>query len=751
MPLPPQGIPREGRAAKAAYNFVPQPEKVFREDATDSEAKHDRFEPNRYSGHIPITLTTETWCYIRAAVTPGYAAAHPKMGETIWEDGSEYRDFFHHGNPEEPVVPGSEVRGMIRQLVEVMAAGRLHTGLRAKLVYRDLGGRAQSEVARGYRSHFVHDHADPSCRHGRFEYPMTSSSRPFVIKGGYLFREGRDWFIQPATAHNGETFVRVDTRTSAWSTAGWPQRANGAMNGRRGVDVWVNPAARAAHPFHGGRLVLECAVSPDPPVLVQNAQPQPPGFVRGTLVVTDKVGRRDKDFHCVIYKPCLQAGGQPVAAIAVPPVMQQQYLEDADLPRGGLKGRILAERVDDPPVNAKNGFPCFYVCRGTELVFFGGTLFFRIPYDYAPARFIPHEELDDLPRQVFGTVATGGVEAEPQVSARGLMRRGRVRFEDLLWRRASGGSSPWLETVYKGLATPLMQPKPTAVQHYLVQPHDGLDQILDYHSDPASQETVLRGFKHYWHQRGDAQDPSAVARKSTEPLEQVAALPEEKRKFRTVVRPVREGVAFEGRVYFDNLDEVELGALLSALELPGGLCHKIGMARPLGFGSVRITCDPLRVFDDRGDPPPRYRTFFLPEEEKPDADTGVLGPGWRDDWGDIRDSAKRAFAKAIVELGSEPPPGVAANQTGVPQAGPAAGRTMQQGLAKWRQRQLERGVTTPELERAFWSLPRMQELEALLSWDQPRQDSEAQAAPLTDKQWGDRKVLPPPTAVPRRS
>lgn len=56
----------------------------------------------------------------------------------------------------------------------------------------------------------------------------------------------------------------------------------------------------------------------------------------------------------------------------------------------------------------------------------------------------------------------------------------------------------------------------------------------------------------------------------------------------TKIKPIKEGAKFQGRIRFENLSAVELGALLFAVDLPKDLAHKIGMAKPLGLGSVRI-------------------------------------------------------------------------------------------------------------------------------------------------------------------
>lgn len=62
------------------------------------------------------------------------------------------------------------------------------------------------------------------------------------------------------------------------------------------------------------------------------------------------------------------------------------------------------------------------------------------------------------------------------------------------------------------------------------------------------------------------------------------------------MQPVKSGVQFRGRIRFENLTDLELGAILHALQLPDGCCHRIGMGKPLGLGSIRIHAR-LRLVD----------------------------------------------------------------------------------------------------------------------------------------------------------
>lgn len=59
------------------------------------------------------------------------------------------------------------------------------------------------------------------------------------------------------------------------------------------------------------------------------------------------------------------------------------------------------------------------------------------------------------------------------------------------------------------------------------------------------------------------------------------------------VEPLDAGNEFAFDVFFENLKPWELGILLYSLELEPGMGHKLGMGKPLGFGSVKIDVDRL--------------------------------------------------------------------------------------------------------------------------------------------------------------
>lgn len=154
----------------------------------------------------------------------------------------------------------------------------------------------------------------------------------------------------------------------------------------------------------------------------------------------------------------------------------------------------------------------------------------------------------------------------------------------------------------------LGMPRPSAVEHYLKQPHYPESRPSDRaklvtYGDAAGYDAPgeLAGRKFYLDRANaiaeDASDANKQNDRSTLALE--ASKPG--RKFRFTVR-------------FRDLDASELAAVLVALSpeqfksvLGGthaaGYCSKLGYARPLGWGSVRIEARALLLLDETGDAP----------------------------------------------------------------------------------------------------------------------------------------------------
>lgn len=190
--------------------------------------------------------------------------------------------------------------------------------------------------------------------------------------------------------------------------------------------------------------------------------------------------------------------------------------------------------------------------------------------------------------RVFGWVYGTGDPEEPELdTGERAAYAGRVRLTHGAKRHITGTSEATLAI--------LSSPKPTTTRFYLRPtegpPRDGLDDRQVDYSKAAGQQ--LRGRKVYRHQgdRLSEQEYTSPDRKQTD----------QNRTVRGVVQP---GSTFEFDLEFENLADAELGALLWSLELDGWH-HRLGLGKPLGFGSVTIQVIEMELVDLIG----RYEEF----------------------------------------------------------------------------------------------------------------------------------------------
>ena len=88
------------------------------------------------------------------------------------------------------------------------------------------------------------------------------------------------------------------------------------------------------------------------------------------------------------------------------------------------------------------------------------------------------------------------------------------------------------------------------------------------------QNIRIRGFKQFWHQSG-----FSWYKEEDDDFN---------KKLDKSITPVSPNNHFRFKVWFENLSDIELGALLFCLDLPTGLGYKLGMGKPIGLGTITI-------------------------------------------------------------------------------------------------------------------------------------------------------------------
>lgn len=536
--------------AHAPYNFVPLPEKVALA-VTDAEnlPNHNKYysdgssDPkSKYhlSGYFDVELTTETPLYVRGMLTEKEAEERAKDKEK--HKNKSY--FFQVAN--KPVIPGSSLRGMIRNLTEIVTFSKVQPITDRQLVYRAVGDTTR--FGDYYRNQILGRNQSQT-RTPLFEYPLAN------LKGGYLKKSANGWEIQPAKTVNNETFVFVPLADLA-------KEGISVQGTQITIDpVYVAPVAlRQLHTTSGNypvdiRIAITRQISTTPAI----------GLEKATIVVSGRAFNRK-------WHPAIFEKSGTTKAIPIPDAMWQTYVSDRDATRG----------TTTPTRKLKNdGDALFYLLDDSgNLVFFGPTLMLRLPYLNTIETFNTTENVElDIAEAMFGYVSK---KQEGKQGSKDKAYASRVSVTNA--HVISEGSN-----FYESEFTPknLGGPKPTTFQHYLEQlkGKDTEKKSLLHYGD--LNETQIRGHKLYWRQ----QDVTIV---DIRELDQSKVGDDQ----HTKMQPVKAGVRFKFQVHFDNLSSEELGALAWVLTLPGSdeHRHQLGMGKPYGMGVVKLEAK-LKLID----------------------------------------------------------------------------------------------------------------------------------------------------------
>jgi CRISPR-associated protein (TIGR03986 family) len=668
--------PAVSQPAIAPYNFIPLPaEVVVLYDRAEALPFHDRFDSGHSTGYFDVTLEVKSPLYIRCGLSNhGENSEFLRgEGEKSKEGNAPFRslvknksDFYHVKEEDQPILPGSSLRGMLRSVLEIASFSAPAFMTKSRLVYRAVGDK--TSLGEWYRAQMTGGN--------RAVFPRLVFDYPSVqMKGGYLIRQRHkdgDWQIRPAKEYPSgsaaESIIHVDESTTSVRT----------IIGRSKhtcFDVWVNPKPRSSS-YRGVRgrsrsgdiqLTLNLACTDQIYAADDPAAKTVKGLVKGKLVVSDSLppAAHSKHMHCVIYERD-DSREAVEKTILIPDELWQTYQDDYKA------CRKVTRNLQKEAEQHQEGSPVFYLLDSEgALVYFGATMMFRLPYQNTIGDMIPqnlrksYQEID-YAEALFGYVRDKR-ELPKSIPQGDPVRAyaGRVYVTDGTLQGDYPPKDLWLtESVTATLVPPVLSsPKPTTFQHYLVQKNQNKEDLSHYDSPKKDQEgnvrgheTILRGHKRYWH-RGKRTQAQLTARAPRAAVQEILNLAERldqmepadqnyektkrnyERKLRetqlkeedkehwledtdpqadpaslglfrwnqnrkkwevnpqssqhTQFKPVKPGVQFQFRIYFENLTVEELGALCWTLHPQGEAekeyCHSLGMGQPLGMGAVKLT------------------------------------------------------------------------------------------------------------------------------------------------------------------
>lgn len=518
--------------ASAPYNFIPLNEHVVKSEETPGKNKltFDKYHNGRYTGYIKLDIKTKSPIYIRDTLNE----AELKQADEAESNGEKFinSDFFSPADRKR--IPGSSLRGMIRNMVEIISFGKFGFFDDKRLYYRAVADT--SKLGFDYKEVMV----DKDDNH----YPKINAGILKKLNGGYT--------ICPSSKdNNGTQIYRIN----------FDEVSELQLSNFEFQNVWFKPVKPESHIHKRDSYTFKLKYAKLTSVSKTKDIDHPQ---KGFIVSSGKFNK--KHMHWVINSP-------EGKTIPVDNHIIKEYKDDTLRDENA----DLLKKLNNDSTHYSDGVPVFYITdKQGEILSFGHTGMFRLAYKKTVKDHIP-DELQaclepDIAEAIFGN--------EKNFAS-------RVFFEDAMLKDPADSDDCKSGKVIKTL----LGSKPTTFQHYLTQTNENLEKhpknLAHYNAS-----TSIRGNKMYWHKNV----PVNWQKENQNDFNS---------KIDTKMKPIRADKTFFGNIRFENLSEVELGALMFALKLPLDCCYKLGMGKPLGLGSVEVK--PKLFLSNRAE---RYKNLF---------------------------------------------------------------------------------------------------------------------------------------------
>lgn len=490
----------KGEVAKAPYNFIPINSKVVKArkqedgiiiaESSDGKSQYpeipsfDRYHEGLNTGYIDLNIEALTPLYIRDAYKQDEEKRtyEAKIRDEKWENP----EFFSPGGT--PKIPGSSLRGMVRNLLEIVSCSQLKYVEDKRFYYRKVAvpGRYQTLMIKGSKN--------------------RDGLRP-ATEAGWLKKEKGKYYIYPLEK---QQVYRIDAKVSgdSWKVVMKDDEDKEYSQELAKFDFYpvsFIPAKEKAHPHRGGKIRLSYALIINNSLEIGHEKAElDSNYKKGYLVLSGSMGR-NKHMHPVIHGP------KDEGRVEIDQDLIESYI--ADISREPKAD--LFKMLEKYP----GGIPCFYLIDNKgNIKSIGHTPLFRLAYDKKVKDHLPAEHKSntviDFTEAIFGNADKFA---------------GRVFFEDA---RIVNNPGQYQELSPQILSTP----KPTTVQHYLKQ--EG-SKLLDWND-----HTDIRGYKLYWHRKTPQEGDYGWEAIEDE-------INKAKSQY-TKIKPVYEGATFSGRIRYET-------------------------------------------------------------------------------------------------------------------------------------------------------------------------------------------------------
>ena len=557
----------------------------------------------KITGVIAYTLKTKSRLFIPNTSSD---SAFSIEGE-VEEEHKRY-DFFSYEKLEEgktynkeyfkPIIPGSEVRGMVRSIYETLTNSCLpildgETRIAKRTVetfqpgiLRRVGGKvflyeAEDLICRNKNDFSEKKYAEIDIRDGSevtykevkkgTEYVKTDVEIDEQGKGkkGWLIKGRRGPDIEKDTERLDEE-RKVEQEKKCKACNCYRNKAcKGLVGDNKKVEHCFLSEKHSAHIFvsRGGRSV--CTFEADE-------------FDEFKKILGTAIAMYQENGNSEIEKELYKQKHPDISEDQIPKPYEEykKTFEDFCQKRNNV-----------------NGLPVYYSNIGGPHVLLSPACITREVYQYTE---------EDLVKNYCSCGKRLGAELCPACQLFGIVgkentRASKIRFADLSVRDIGTANGEYNQYYNEGLLTleELSVPKLSTTEFYLQKPQPKKDekQILfwtyEYYIAQLDDNSIqvrnyipeISGRKFYWH--------------NFERIENC----EKRTKRNRTVRTVKEGIVFTGKLYFDQVTKKQLDQLLYIIQYGelkkenGKRMHgfKLGGGKPLGLGSVELTVESVQT------------------------------------------------------------------------------------------------------------------------------------------------------------
>ncbi len=507
------------------YNFIP----------LEKERARTKQEKNVYSGVICYSVLTKTPLFIPN--TSNDHALYPNEDEHKSYEFFSYTDLSGMEDagkkPSFPVIPGSEMRGMLRSNYEILTNSCMSA---------------------------IDDEAVLSKRTGEvFKAGLLKKK-----ENGYDLYEAEDCLLRTAGENNLDcTKWKSDNRH-------YKLKCYRQKDLQEGEKVFLDVKKRRGKPLV--KNVKRC---------IPNANAAAP--IKTGYVIKGEdgpEGSKQQKHCCHIFclKNKLVKGNISISCLDS--VLKEYQKQDA------CKYQEYVQNLTKFKKEGKAGefFPVYYsrADEKSDYFFLSPASITREVYQNKLKKIIRgHRTCTDKNNLCPACALFGIINENLKISS-------RIRVSDLTCDAENEGIEA--EKCYDECITlmPLAQPKLNNMEFYLKRPNDAWFWTYDYYIDKNGKVTIalpeINGRKFYWHQM------------------EVKLKNQEETNLNKSIRPVKKGIKFSGKIFFNRISKTELDQLIYLLnagdtktleEKEHG--YKLGAAKPFGLGSIAVSVNEVTL------------------------------------------------------------------------------------------------------------------------------------------------------------